>query len=393
MRQALLIFIIFQSLLFSILLISGRKRENRYMTIYFSYLFLFHLAFLLSDKMHLFYPSYDELVGSIYEFIALCNSAIVFSFLYSILGKPMPRPFYLLWLLPIAHTITAQVFKTVNADLYGAGFYKNWYLNFPFYTKILYTLLLIGQIRVFKKEIAENAQSKEHIQVIKLYWGKYFVYFQVISCSLLLIYLAFTLTNGKLYTVDSDLFVYSADYYNLINRSCMIFFLLVFGYLALRNPEVFNTVNSVKPNLEQQLAEFVLPKDEKNFQPNLELPAEQMKEYEEKLGKLMEEQKLYLDASLTLNKFAQLADVPPRKLSLFLNLTCNKNFKEYINGYRVEYAKKMLTDNNSARFTMYSIAYDSGFNAESTFYLVFKQQTGLTPKQYQDSFKADTQNC
>lgn len=359
------------------------------MTVYFVYLFFFHLLFLLLTERGQFTLSYHELIRILYEFIALCNSAIVFSFLYSILEKPLPKPFHLLWLLPVIHTITDQVFKATNIELYKAGFYENWYFNFPFYTKIVYTILLIGHIKVFKKEIDENGQSKEHYQVIKLYWGKYFVYFQVILCSLLLLYLAFTLTNGKLYTIDSSLFVYSVDYYNLINRVGMIFFLLVFGYLALRNPEVFNIVNSAKPNLEQQIAEIVLPQEEKSFQQNIEISEEQIREYKEKLKELLEEQQLYLDPSLTLSKLAQFASIPSRRLSLFLNLSYDKNFKEYINGYRVEYAKKMLIQKNSSRYTMYSIAYDSGFNAESTFYLVFKQQTGLTPKQFQDKFKND----
>lgn len=302
----------------------------------------------------------------------------------------MPKPFYLLWLLPVLHTVADQTFKTVNINLYEAGFSENWYFNFPFYAKIIFTLLLISQINVFKKEIDENGPSKNHYQVIKLYWGKYFIYFQVIACSLLLLYLAFTLSNGKLYNMDSSLFVYSTDYYNLINRLCMIFFLLVFGYLALRNPEVFNTVHSIKPNLEQQIAEIVLPQEEKTFQQNMDISEEQVKAYKEKLQELMDEKKIYLDPTLTLNKLAQLVNIPPRKLSLFLNLSYNKNFKEYINTYRVEYAKNMLTTKNSFRYTMYSIAYDSGFNAESTFYLVFKQQTGLTPKQYQDKFKNDS---
>ena len=46
----------------------------------------------------------------------------------------------------------------------------------------------------------------------------------------------------------------------------------------------------------------------------------------------------------------------------------------------------MLGENNNKRYTMYSVAFDSGFNSESSFYKIFKDQTGLTPKQYQDKF-------
>jgi AraC-like DNA-binding protein len=386
MHQALIIYIIFQSLLFSVVLITGRKPENRPLAFYFAYLFLFHLFFMFTNEHFSINFSDNKLIDITYEFIALCNSAVFFSFLYSILEKPMPKPLYLLWLLPILHIGTDYVFKTAAPGLHAAGFYKNWYLNFPFYTKILFTVLLIGQIQIFKKYISENSAIKKHHELIKLYWGKYFVYFNLGLSSILLIYLLFTLANGRLYEIDSAPFTYSPYYYNMINRRCTTLFLLVFGYLGLRNPQVFN-VPSPGSHLEQQIAEIVLPEEEKIFQPKIEFEDEQISLYTQVINKLMEEDKIYLDPELSLSKMAKLSKIPSRQLSQFIQLVFYKNYKEYINGYRTRYAQQLLTQQNASRYTMQAIAFDSGFNSESSFYKTFKQQTNLTPKQYQEKFK------
>lgn len=84
-QQSLILYIIFQSLFFSVVLIFRRKSEDRELTFYFTYLFLFHFFFMLYNNDFLFNSSKSEFIRISYETIALCNSAIVFSFLYSIL--------------------------------------------------------------------------------------------------------------------------------------------------------------------------------------------------------------------------------------------------------------------------------------------------------------------
>ncbi len=390
MLKALTIYIIFQSFLFSIVLISRKKPENRYLIFYFVYLLLFHVLFTATDVLPETFPGY-KYIRSSYQFIAICNSAIVFSFLYSILEKPMPRFLYLLWLLPFFHTLADYLFKKLNPIFYNEGFYNNWYLNFPFYIKILFSVLLIWQVPVFNKEIKEDS-SKSHYRRIKLYWGKYFVLLNLILSISLLVYLFFTLTNGRLYHIDSSLLIYSPDHYNFIHRGFITLFLLIFGYLALRDPSTFNlSPTNDQPehqsHFEQQLAEIVLPEEEKKFQAIVEFPDEETEAYNRILNKLMEDDKIYLDPDLTLNRLSELSAIPSRRLSKFISFTTHKNFKEYINGYRTSHAKNLLIQKNVSNYTMYSIAFDSGFNSESSFYKIFKQQTNLTPKQYQEKFK------
>ncbi|MCB0430996.1 MAG: AraC family transcriptional regulator [Flavobacteriales bacterium] len=384
MHQVLIIYIILQSLLFSVALIASHKKENRPLAFYFFYLFLFHTLFTFCSRD--LFPSLqcNQWVRTGYEFIALCNTAIVTHFLYSLLNKPMPRSLYALWILPFIHVTFDYLTRRHDPGLYFAGFYNNWYLSFPMYVKIFFVGLMAWQIRIFQQEIHATDASKQHVQRLKLYWGKYFVYFQLALSSLLLLYIAFTLMNGRVFQADVPALTYSTDYYNLINRICTAFFMLVFGYLALRNPTVFSA-GSVHFHFEQKMVEAVLPKEEKRLHEKSELTDTQLEQYSEILSKLMNENKVYLDHDLSLNKLSNLSNIPSRQLSQYINSAFNKNYKEYINGYRVTNAKDLLMKDDS--LTIYSIAVDSGFNAESTFYQVFKQQTGLTPKQYQDRCK------
>jgi AraC-like DNA-binding protein len=388
MNHALTLYTIFQSLLFAIVLLLARKPENRYLTIYFIYLFFLDLSLLVTSGYWGNSLPQNEFMETIHELIVLCRPAIVFYFLYSLLEKSAPKPLSLLWLLPLLNLVYHYTCKFLGTDLYTLSFYKNWYLSFSLYTKILFISLLIWQLTVFKKAIAENNVSKKATSLLKLYWGNYFIYFNLILLITSLVYNALTLANGRIYTSNSSFFIYSEYGHNIIYQIFTAFFLFVFGYLALRNPSVFNTITETA-HLENRLIEIVLPEEEKSFQKKIELTDEQTIRYTHLLNKLMENDKIYLDPELSLSKLASLSGIPSRLLSQFIQLAFQKKYTEYINVYRIEHAQKLLTQPNSSRSIMYSVAFDSGFNSESSFYTLFKQQTGVTPKQYRDKFKPE----
>ena len=60
-----------------------------------------------------------------------------------------------------------------------------------------------------------------------------------------------------------------------------------------------------------------------------------------------------------------------------------KNFYTLVNDYRIEEVKRRLEDPRYRNLTILAIAYDSGFNAKSSFNTIFKEQTGMTPSEYQ----------
>jgi len=101
------------------------------------------------------------------------------------------------------------------------------------------------------------------------------------------------------------------------------------------------------------------------------------------ISNYMEYHKPYLDAELTLKKLAEQLKISPKKLTKILNQGMEKNFFEFVNQYRIEEIKSKIDAGEDENLTLLGIAFEAGFNSKSAFNRVFKQQTGITPKQYQ----------
>lgn len=92
--------------------------------------------------------------------------------------------------------------------------------------------------------------------------------------------------------------------------------------------------------------------------------------------------KLYLDSQINLERFAEHVGLRPREVSTVLNTYYESNFFEFINGYRVEEAKRLLSTPENKSTTIQDIIYKSGFNSQSAFHRFFKRNVGQTPSEY-----------
>ena len=101
----------------------------------------------------------------------------------------------------------------------------------------------------------------------------------------------------------------------------------------------------------------------------------------------MKSDKLYLDRTLTLEKMARKLSIPPLHLSQLINERLNQNFTNFENSYRVDEAKRRLSDPRNDRFTIVAIAEASGFNSKSTFNAAFKKNTNLTPSEFKKTLR------
>ena len=102
---------------------------------------------------------------------------------------------------------------------------------------------------------------------------------------------------------------------------------------------------------------------------------------------MMEQEKLYCDEELTLPRLITALGVTPHQLSQFLNQHYNKNFNNFINGYRIDDAKKLLID-EPTRNTL-SIALSVGFNSYSAFHSAFRKTTRLSPAGFRKKYSKD----
>lgn len=151
----------------------------------------------------------------------------------------------------------------------------------------------------------------------------------------------------------------------------IIFSLLFYGLLAflLLHPDSRTIIQGEKPKYRAKKFDAV-----------------EADSLHERLQEIMQEQRLYEEPDLKLNRLAEVLQIQPYLLSQFLNDNLEKGFSEFVNGYRVQAACKLLKTEH--QFTIEAISREVGFRSKSSFYQAFKKQTGLTPNQFLKKVKS-----
>lgn len=121
--------------------------------------------------------------------------------------------------------------------------------------------------------------------------------------------------------------------------------------------------------------------EEKNGK-SFEFKEHELLGWKNKLLKLMEEDKIYLDPELSLSRLAMILKTNTTLLSALINSQFNKNFNDFINEYRInEYQKRIKMPHNQ-HLSNFGVALDSGFNSKATFNRAFKKLNGVSPKEF-----------
>lgn len=84
--------------------------------------------------------------------------------------------------------------------------------------------------------------------------------------------------------------------------------------------------------------------------------------------------------NFTISEMAKSLHCSVSTLSSLLNRKFQCGFREYINSFRIQKAKKELLEKPSE--SIVTVAVQSGFNSLRTFNRIFKQSTGMSPKEY-----------
>ncbi|MCP4725167.1 MAG: helix-turn-helix transcriptional regulator [bacterium] len=152
------------------------------------------------------------------------------------------------------------------------------------------------------------------------------------------------------------------------------FFIYLIGYMGLRQPVIFTGTESTSS----------LEKGTRKYERSTLTP-ESADEYLKRLLEIMETEKPYLDTDITLGSLASKLAVSVHHLSRVINEKLKLNFFEMINKYRVEEAKRLISDPQYRNINIASIGLDAGFNSISAFNTAFKKHTGSTPSQFRTS--------
>ncbi len=102
----------------------------------------------------------------------------------------------------------------------------------------------------------------------------------------------------------------------------------------------------------------------------------------ERLKKVMEEEKPWMDPALNLSMLSTHTGIPAKTISAVLNQHLNKSFNEFINTYRIAAIKSRLLSSNNKNLTIAGLAYECGFNSQPTFQRAFKNIQGESPSEF-----------
>jgi AraC-like DNA-binding protein len=105
------------------------------------------------------------------------------------------------------------------------------------------------------------------------------------------------------------------------------------------------------------------------------------------INKLFEEKRLFLKHDLDLELLAKSTKIPCYKISSGIRDHYNMTVPDYINNYRIEHAKKILSSEEADQIKIDVLAYECGYSSRSNFYRIFKKITGVTPLEYKDHHK------
>ncbi len=162
------------------------------------------------------------------------------------------------------------------------------------------------------------------------------------------------------------------------------FLIYTFAFIAIKHPLGSREETLVTPLLPERPADAI---GRAKYQTS-PLKERQKKAYQDRLLRHMEAHNPYLDPDIRLDDIATSLSMSPYHLSQTMNELLGVNFYAFVNTYRVEEAKRKLSDPEHFHKTVLEIAFDSGFNSKATFNRIFKQHTGQTPTQYKTRHEA-----
>ena len=99
----------------------------------------------------------------------------------------------------------------------------------------------------------------------------------------------------------------------------------------------------------------------------------------QRIIRLMEEQRPYLDSNMKQADVATALGVRLDEVSRCIN-SYAFNFSQFVNGYRIEYAKQLMLQKPGIKMTQ--VAIESGFSNDTNFFRTFKNIVGMTPSEW-----------
>ncbi len=332
--------------------------------------------YLLNYYLHYlgYWQKYPHLVGATHPFPLLYGP---FVYLYVVMNLRKEQrfkwkdilhflPFMLTYvsMFPFLFGYSAEQKAMIDEEDFNSPFRYFFILTFIEYAIVSAVYLILTYIKI-----------NHYQRIIKINFG----YNEGISLWWLLMLLD---GFGIIYAAGVVSFIYVAQFdlninfgFNaeLIPYALFVVFVAFIGFFGIRYQGVFT--NEIKA------IELVEPQEENKYKKSGLKDAEGELLHQQVCA-LMQKEKPYLEPKLSLGQLAEMLGVAANKLSQVINQYEEKNFYDFVNGYRVqEFIVRAQCESNK-NLNLLGIAYGSGFNSKSSFNQVFKKMMGETPSAY-----------
>lgn len=212
---------------------------------------------------------------------------------------------------------------------------------------------IVASLFVLKNYRFELKKAYSSVERINLSWLNFILFGYIAIWSIDLLDFIHLMATGS-----------SIRILNIITLTLIFIFANVIVYRGLQQPKIFSGIEE-KPKYETS-----------------PLTKTDIERYLKKMTAYMKSEKPYLDPGLSLTDLANQLSIPARQMSQIINQSLHKNFFNFVNSYRIEEAKRYLSDHSNGKRTVLEILYEVGFNSKSSFNDIFKKYTGMTPTEY-----------
>lgn len=373
-----------QTLFYLLLFVTKTKRNT---SDYIFMVFLFLMGAMLFDNYLRntdFYESYPQYWGITYCFPML--SAPLMYFYVILITRPEQRLSlsFILYLIPFFVFLTYFLINYYflpaedKVSYFSRATDNPWFMIyaaelFIVFSGPFYAVLSLINLHQHQRKIGH---AFSYIEGINLNWLKN-IFVLIVIVNIIAI-----LSN-----VLSDLFPFisykTADNLIFTINVILIFFL---GFKGFSQKLIYNPDHDVIVIQPKKVTKTVLLKEASTSNQKYSksgLNDSDSATHYIRLTSLIENEELYLNERLSIKSIADRLDLNVNHLSQIINQQSGKNFFRFINEYRVEKAKSLLSDPSNKKFTILGIAFECGFNSKSSFNSIFKEYTGKTPSEFQ----------
>ena len=347
------------------------KNENKLSRIY---LILFYIAFIL---VQIFLISADH-TGDDYGKLlipliiggALIISPTMYAYVNSLIFKKKAlNPYKLYFIGTLFFTLNIIVFTIIIFTKE-----ENSILNFisnSIYFTTLFPLSVIFPIQsIYYIYLSFKSIKKHQIDIGEVYSYEEGINLQWVKIFLtgFIIWLILIILNSYIASFQTETLSFMAEYFYEITTTIFILFI---GIKAIQQ----TTINNI-------LAISEVKKEQKDETSSEVQNADKFILIKDNLDRCTNEEKPYLNSSLSIYDLAKMIGTNSKYLSKTINNEYGQNFVSYINHFRILEAKVLLDSPENDNYTIEAIGKMSGFKSKSAFNLAFKKITGYTPSEF-----------